>query len=164
MNEQRDAALSQAVRLREEGTPQAREQLLSLAERWPQDAAIAYQVAWAHDALGLEAEAVPFYEQALSGSGLSPEDRHGVFLGLGSTYRVLGHYDLSLATLRRGLSEFPDDAALRTFLAMALYNLGESREAVRALLHVAAATSADGHVQKYRRAIEYYAENLDETQ
>jgi hypothetical protein len=32
------------------------------------------------------------------------------------------------------------------------------------LLHVAAATSADGHVQKYRRAIEYYAENLDETQ
>lgn len=164
MNEQRDAALSQAVRLREEGTEQAREQLVSLAERYPQDAAIAYQAAWAHDALGLETEAVPFYERALSGSGLSSDDRHGVFLGLGSTYRVLGRYDLSLATLRRGLEEFPHDAALQTFLAMALYNLGESREAVRTLLNVTAATSTDRHVQRYRRAIEYYAENLDETQ
>ncbi|MGW1670008.1 tetratricopeptide repeat protein [Streptomyces sp. NPDC002324] len=164
MNQQRDAALSQAVRLREEKNPQAREQLLNLAERYPQDAAIAYQVAWAHDALGLEAEAVPFYERALNGSGLSPGERHGVFLGLGSTYRVLGRYELSLATLRRGLSEFPHDAALQTFLAMALYNLGESREAVRTLLQVTAATSEDGRVQKYRRAIEYYAEHLDEKQ
>jgi hypothetical protein len=64
MNEQHDAALSQAVRLREEGTQQACEQLLSLADRYLQDAAIACQTAWACDALGLEAKAVPFYERA----------------------------------------------------------------------------------------------------
>jgi tetratricopeptide (TPR) repeat protein len=153
-----------AVRLRAEGTPQARERLVSLVDRYPQDAAIAYQTAWAHDSAGLEAAAVPFYEQALNGSGLSADDRHGAFLGLGSTYRVLGRYDLSLATLRRGLAEFPDNMALRTFLAMALYNVGESREAVRKLLKVTASTSADPQVQAYRRAIEYYADNLDETQ
>ena len=110
-----------------EGTPQAREQLVGLVDQYPQDAVIAYQTAWAHDSAGLEAEAVPFYERALNGSGLSADDRHGAFLGLGSTYRVLGRYDLALATLRRGLAEFPDNAALRTFLAMALYNVGESR-------------------------------------
>jgi hypothetical protein len=33
----------------------------------------------------------------------------GALLGLGSTYRVLGRFDLSLATLRRGLEEFVHD-------------------------------------------------------
>jgi tetratricopeptide (TPR) repeat protein len=165
MDHERDAALAQAVRLREQGqAPQAREQLLILAERYPQDAEIAYQAAWAHDVLGLEAEAVPFYERALTGSGLSAEDRHGALLGLGSTYRVLGRFDLSLATLRRGLEEFPGDAALHAFLAMTLYNVGESGDAVGGLLKALAATSADPRVRGFRRAIEYYADNLDETQ
>ena len=47
---------------------------------------------------------------------------------------------------------------------MALYNVGESREAVRTLLKVVATTSTDPQVRKYRRAIDYYADNLDETQ
>ncbi|WP_327675512.1 tetratricopeptide repeat protein [Kitasatospora sp. NBC_00458] len=163
-DEQRTTALAQAVRLREEGTREACEQLIRLSDRYPQDAALAYQAAWAHDSLGLEAEAVPCYERALAGSGLSEEERHGALLGLGSTYRVLGRYESSLATLRRGLEEFPEDAALRTFLAMALYNTGEPREAVRTLLRVTGETSADPGVQKYRRAVEYYADHLDETQ
>jgi hypothetical protein len=52
--------------------------------------------------LRLEAEAVPFYERALNATGLSRDDRHGAFLGLGSTYRVPGRYDRSSATFRRG--------------------------------------------------------------
>jgi tetratricopeptide (TPR) repeat protein len=164
MDDERDAALSQAVRLREQGeSSRARERLLVLADRYPRDAEIAYQTAWAHDVLGLEAEAVPFYERALNGSGLSVQDRHGALLGLGSTYRVLGRFELSLATLRRGLEEFSGDAALQAFLSMALYNAGESGEAVRGLLKALAATSADPRVRGYRRAIEYYADNLDET-
>ncbi|MFJ4101010.1 tetratricopeptide repeat protein [Amycolatopsis japonica] len=108
--------------------------------------------------------AAPFSEQALAGEGLSTEDRHGVFVGLGSTYRVLGRYEESLATLRRGLGEFPDDAALRTFLAMALYNVGEAHEATGTLLKVLAATSADDGVRRYRRAVEYYADHLDDAE
>ncbi|MDN3353898.1 tetratricopeptide repeat protein [Actinomadura sp. DC4] len=164
MSDERDTALAEAVHLREQGQPaQARERLLTLADRHPQDAEIAYQTAWAHDVLGLEAEAVPFYERALSGAGLSPEDRHGAWLGLGSTFRVLGRRDEALTTLRRGLEEFAGDAALQAFLAMALYSAGEPREAVRGLLKALAATSEDGHVRAYRRAIEYYADHLDET-
>ncbi|MFE9924862.1 tetratricopeptide repeat protein [Streptomyces sp. NPDC005774] len=140
---------------------QAREQLLILAKQYPHDAEIAYQTAWVHDVLGLEEEAVPFYEQALAGPGLPEEDRHGAFLGLGSTYRVLGRYALSEQTLRWGLEEFPQDAALQAFLAMVLYNTGEGREAVGVLLKVLAATSSDRRVQDYRRAIEHYADDLD---
>ena len=162
---ERDAELAQAVQLRKQGqAEQAREQLLALAARYPQDVEIAYQTAWVHDVLGLEAEAVPFYERALAEAGLAEEDRHGAFLGLGSTHRVLGRYDLAVQTLRRGLAEFPDDPALQAFLAMALYNSGEGREAVRLLLRVLAATSSDRRVQDYRRAIEHYAEDLDGVQ
>ncbi|MFJ6432994.1 tetratricopeptide repeat protein [Streptomyces sp. NPDC091416] len=159
-----DAALARAVRLREERTPRAHEELVGLAARHPHDAALAYQAAWSHDSLGLEAEAVPFYERALNGTGLAAQDRHGAFLGLGSTLRVLGRYEEAREVLGRGLDEFAQDAALRTFLAMTLYNLGESREAVRTLLLVAAATSEDPQVQAYRPAIEYYAGRLDETE
>ncbi|MER6116580.1 tetratricopeptide repeat protein [Streptomyces sp. NPDC001743] len=159
-----DEALAEAVRLRELRTPQAHERLLSLAAGHPGHAGIAYQTAWAHDSLGLEAQAVPFYQRALDGTGLPAEDRHGAFLGLGSTLRVLGRYEEARAVLGRGLTEFTDDAALRTFLAMTLYNLGEAREAVSTLLKVTAATSADPGIQAYRRAVEHYADRLDETE
>ncbi|MER7726741.1 tetratricopeptide repeat protein [Streptomyces sp. NPDC096323] len=160
---ERDEALAEAVRLREERTPQAHERLLSLAAGRPGHAGIAYQTAWAHDSLGLEAQAVPFYERALDGTGLAAEDRHGAFLGLGSTLRVLGRYEEARAVLDSGLAEFTEDAALRTFLAMTLYNLGEAREAVGTLLKVTAATAADPRVRAYGRAIEHYADRLDET-
>ncbi len=43
-DQERDAALSRAVRLREDGrAEEARVQLLALAERYPQDAGIAYR-------------------------------------------------------------------------------------------------------------------------
>ncbi|MDP9843460.1 tetratricopeptide repeat protein [Streptosporangium lutulentum] len=157
---ERDTALAQAVRLREESKrDEAREKLLALAERYPDDAEIAYQTAWVHDTLGLEAEAARFYERALSTDGLSAEDRLGVFLGLGSTYRVLGRYQEALKTFKQGLEEYPGDKGLRTFQSMALYNVGDAREAVSKLLKLV----VEGQVvPEYGRAISYYADNLDE--
>lgn len=161
----RDAALARAVHLREQGqADQAREQLVELATRYPEDGEIAYQTAWVHDVLGLEAEAVPFYERALGSAALSPDDRHGAFLGLGSTHRVLGRAGAAVRVLRDGLEQFPDDPALQAFLAMALYNGGEGRQAVRLLLRALAATSGDRRVRDYRRAIEQYADDLDGVQ
>ncbi|MET9438354.1 tetratricopeptide repeat protein [Streptomyces sp. NPDC006551] len=163
----RDGLLAEAIRLREQGRQEeARARLVELATRYPDDAEVAYQTAWAHDVLGLEAEAVPFYERALATTGagaLSTEDRRGALLGLGSTYRVLGRYGQAVDTLRRGAEEFPDDGALRTFLAMALFNTGEHHESTRLLLNLVAATSDDAHVRRYRRAIESYARDLHET-
>jgi tetratricopeptide (TPR) repeat protein len=158
-----DPDVTHAVKLRELGTAEAAGQLATLSDAQPANAAIAYQTAWLHDALGLEAEAVPFYQRALAVEGALPaSDRYGAHLGLGSTFRGLGRYQEAIATLRRGLDEFPDDAALRSFLGMALYNVGEAREAVQTLLHVIAERSADESVQSYRRAINYYADNLDQ--
>ncbi len=155
--------LDEADRLREEGKPEeARKRLLALTAEYPGDAEVACRTAWIHDALGLESEAVPYYERALAHPELATEDRRGSLLGLGSTYRVLGRYGQAVETLRRGVEEFPDDGALRTFLAMALFNTGEHDEAMRLLLELTASTSQDPYVQQYRRAIEHYAKDLHE--
>ncbi|MGW4391233.1 tetratricopeptide repeat protein [Streptomyces sp. NPDC004685] len=160
----RDTSLARAVRLREDGLrEEAREQLVELSARFPDDAEIAYQTAWVHDALGLEADAVPYYVRALAGSGLSADDRRGVLLGLGSTYRTLGRYPEAVATLSGGVTEFPEDNALQTFLAMALYNVGRAHDGMRLLLTVLAQTSGDADLIAYRPAIEHYAKDLDAT-
>ncbi|MZD09361.1 tetratricopeptide repeat protein [Streptomyces sp. SID5785] len=160
--EQARSLLAGAVRLREEGRrEEARTVLLDLRERFPEDVAIAYQTAWVHDALGREAEAVAHYGAAVARPGLSEEDRRGALLGLGSTYRTLGRYPEAVATLSGAVAEFPGDQALRTFLAMALYNAGRAHDGMRLLLTVVAETSADPDLVAYRPAIEHYARDLD---
>ena len=52
--------------------------------------------------------------------GLSAADRLGAYVGLGSTYRVLGRYADAEKTLRQGLHEFPGNASLTAFLALGL--------------------------------------------
>lgn len=161
----RDARLAEAVALRASGDEarqqRARELLIELSTALPDDAEVAYQSAWVHDVLGLETEAVPFYERALAGTGLAESGRRGARLGHASTLRALGRYPEAVEAFRDGLAEFPDDHALRTFLAMALFNVGEHHEAMRALLETLAATSSDPGIQGYRRAIEHYAKDLD---
>ncbi|MEU8957934.1 tetratricopeptide repeat protein [Streptomyces sp. NPDC048518] len=160
----RDRLLAEAVRLREAGrSEEAKERLVALSAALPHDAEVAYQTAWVHDTLGLEAEAVPHYERALNQSGLSATDRRGALLGLGSTYRILGRYEEAVATLGGAAVEFPEDGALKTFLAMALYNTGRTHDAMEMLLRLLAATSSDPEITGYRPAIEEYAKDLDAT-
>ncbi|MFJ2766682.1 tetratricopeptide repeat protein [Streptomyces sp. NPDC087300] len=163
-NVDRDEVLAESTRLREAGRrEEAKEQLVALAARFPDDAEVAYQTAWVHDTLGLEAEAVPYYERALEAPGLTEDDRRGALLGLGSTYRTLGRYEDAVVTLTDAAAEFPDDAALKTFLAMALYNTDRAHEAMQMLLTLLAATSSAPEIVGYRPAIEFYAKDLDAT-
>lgn len=160
----RDRLLAEAVRLRETGRrEEARERLVALSSALPLDAEVAYQAAWVHDTLGLEAQAVPYYERALSGSALTDDDRRGALLGLGSTYRILGRHEEAVATLSEGVAEFPDDNGLKTFLAMALYNTGRTHDAMQLLLTLLVTTTGDPELAGYRPAIEEYAKDLDAT-
>ena len=155
--------LTRAVRLRKEGrAEEARAILLELAAERPGDPQVHYQCAWVHDSLGREREAVPYYERAIAG-GLSGRDLEGAFVGLGSTYRSLGEYGRAVETLREGVARFPENRAMEVFLAMALYNVGEHREATESLLRILAETSADRGISAYKEAILFYAGRLDET-
>lgn len=166
---------AEAVRLRRAGD---REGLRALADRHPHNPSVAYQAAWLHDTLGLEAEAVPYYEAALAApetaaaphspgapadpAALGADDRLGAHTGLGSTYRVLGRYADALAAFDRALEEYPGDPALTAFRAITLHNLGRSAEAVTDLLTLLTRTSSAPGIAEYRRALEHYAAHLDE--
>ncbi|AXN38673.1 hypothetical protein CN689_21390 [Peribacillus butanolivorans] len=134
--------------------------LMELAKQNPEDAVIQYQCAWSLDILGLESQAVPYYETALT-LGLSEEDAKGAYLGLESTYRTIGEYEKSQRTLETGLSKFPEDKALIVFRAMAFYNLGHHNLAMESLLKIIAETSKDHAIQSYAKAIEFYSDKLD---
>jgi tetratricopeptide (TPR) repeat protein len=169
--------LAEAIQLRETGRArqdqamleEARTLLLELAAAYPDEAEITYQAAIVHDNLGLERESIPFYIQTLD-QGLSGADtatklmkRERAFLGLGSTYRVLGEYQKAEETLRRGLKEFPQSRALQVFLALALYNTQKHREAMELVLTNLLETTSDEALQYYKRGLLFYATHLDET-
>lgn len=61
----------------------------------------------------------------------------------------------------RVLRAFPKRAELKVFLAMALHNLGQSKQAVELLLTVLAESSGDVQIQSYREAILFYAQDVE---
>lgn len=135
--------------------------LTSLVEQFPNDAYIHYQCALSMDMAGRETDAVPYYKKAIS-LGLDKEFLQHAYIGLGSTYRTLGKYKEAKETLQEGMGLFPNNNALRIFYAMTLYNLKEHNMAMEILLRVMVETSNDQSVQNYRKAIQFYADKLDE--
>ena len=155
--------LAAAVALRDAGElTEAKDLLVQLQRDNPDDPEVNLQCAWAHDRLGMESEAVPYYEAAIR-LGLDGADRKDALLGLGSTYRTLGRYEEALSTLDRGVEEFPDHGGMNVFRAMALYNNRRGKEACELLLRLLSETTNDETIATYRRAIEIYAADLDRT-
>lgn len=151
-----------AVALRNEGkAEEARVMLLELYEQNGNNAEILYQLAWTHDVLGREREAVPFYEKSLA-LGLPSEQRVGALLGLGSTYRTLGEYESSKAILEQAVLEYPENKGFPVFLAMTMHNLGDHSLAMGMLLKLLAETSADEGIRSYSKAISYYSDKLEQ--
>jgi tetratricopeptide (TPR) repeat protein len=154
--------LISAISLREaEKHTEARQLLLALHAEFPDDPQVNYQCAWIHDLLGLEREAIPFYEKAIQ-AGLSGDDLKSALLGLGSTYRCIGEYQKSVDTLQHALTLFPDSYEFNVFLGMAYYNIGEHAKAMQLLLNSLANTSSDDGILRYQRAIRFYSDKLNQ--
>ena len=155
--------LTSAVQLRETGKhEEARALLRELHAEFPHDPQVNLQYAWVHDLLGLEREAIPFYERAVR-SGLSGNDLQSALLGMGSTYRCIGEYQKAKETFLRALELFPERNEFKVFLAMTCYNLSEHSKAMELLLTSLVETSKDEGIVGYERAIRFYADKLVET-
>ncbi|WP_201261933.1 tetratricopeptide repeat protein [Metasolibacillus sp. FSL H7-0170] len=155
--------LNSALQLRKENKLiECNKILLQLAEQNPNNAYVNYQCAWSFDSLGEETRAVPYYEKAIQGD-LNDADMANALLGLGSTFRTLGKYEQSKEILNKAVALFPNNQALQVFYAMTLYNLNDHQKAMELLLNCLINSSSDINVQQYKRAIQFYADKLDET-
>ncbi|MED1115629.1 tetratricopeptide repeat protein [Bacillus paramycoides] len=150
--------LKQAIKLKNEKKyAQSREILIGLTN-FTRDAEVLYQCAWIHDVMGLETEAVPYYEQAIA-NGLEGESLRGAYIGLGSTYRCIGEYDKAIAVLEAGLNKFPDNDVMKVFLSIAKYNVKDHEEAMKLLLETVVKVD---EVKEFERAILFYKDHLNE--
>ncbi|KUF22818.1 tetratricopeptide repeat protein [Bacillus sp. G1(2015b)] len=156
-----ETKLLKAIELRESGHLQESNDMLTrLVEEYPDHASIHYQCAWSYDVLGKEKQAVFFYERAIE-LGLSSEELEDALLGLGSTYRTLGEYEKSKQIFLHAMEAYPDNKAIQTFYAMTLYNLKEHSKAMEILLNCLTETTNDPAILSYRKAIDFYSNQLD---
>lgn len=126
----------------------------------PLNPQLLYNVASLYDCLGLEQQAIPFYQAAINHQ-LGGQDLRDAYLGLGSTYRALGRYQESLETFDTGLRLFPNASEIRMFRAMTLYNLGHAKEAVAQLLMLLMNSNSSQEIIRYKKAITFYSDDLD---
>jgi tetratricopeptide (TPR) repeat protein len=152
--------LALAIQLRNKGKlEQSKQLLLKLIHLYPNDSEIYFHCGQVHDSMGLEKEAVEFYEKAIR-LGLKEESLKDAFVCLGSTYRVLGEYDKSLEVLTKARQQFPDYRPVQIFLALTLYSLKRYSEAMEIMLKNLIDTTDDEGLHNYQRALKYYAGHL----
>lgn len=136
-------------------------QLRAAVEAQPDDPVASFNLACALDGEGRERAAIPNYERAIA-LGLAGDDLQSALVNLGSSHRAIGDYERAVAVWRDGLARFPENRALQVFLAMGLHNLGEHSATTDLLLRQLAETSGDPWIARYRRAILFYADKLDQ--
>jgi hypothetical protein len=123
-------------------------------ERPAGDPDAVYEWASVHDFLGLEAAAVPLYEQALAG-GLAGGRRSQAIIQLASSLRNLGETRAAIDLLEGVEPDAGTGSAARAFLALALYDDGRPDAALRVALRALAPT-----LPLYSRAVTSYADEL----
>ncbi|HEY9678262.1 MAG TPA: tetratricopeptide repeat protein [Drouetiella sp.] len=154
-----EAEFEQAQNMRRSGDLEgARKILVRLCEQHPNVSKLQYSCAAVHDNLGLEKEAVPYYETALRLGGLQGPDLAGCYIGLGSTYRLLGEYKKSMEVLLEGSRAFPTTLALKVFEAMTLHEDGKHNLAIGLLIHCLIEKPGDPSITDYSRALLQYAQ------
>jgi tetratricopeptide (TPR) repeat protein len=126
---------------------------LLVAELPPGDAVGLFERASAQDSTGHADAAVPLYRAALD-AGLTGLRRREATIQLASSLRNLGNAAEAATLLHDELSVSSDelDGAVYAFLALALVDLGRSREAVGMAL-----TALSKYLPRYNRSLERYA-------
>lgn len=125
---------------------------LGLLAEYPGQPEVLYEVGGSYDTAGEEEVAAGYYETALA-AGLAGDTLRKCLLQYGSTLRILGRYDESVAALDRALDRWPDSPSVRAFHALALHAAGRSDGAVGELLALVAEHVRTPDVLRYEAAL-----------
>lgn len=123
------------------------------------DGMAAFERASSLDASDREAEAVPVYRRALT-YGLPSDVEYQALVQLGSSLRVVNDTEAAVATHRHVAELWPDRAANRLFLALALLDAGQPTAAATEALTAALTPHCETNIDEYRRALTAYTQQL----
>lgn len=132
---------------------------LAVLEQHPGNPYVLYDVGGSYDTAGEEQTALGYYERAMA-AGLAGDALRRCLLQYGSTLRILGRLDESMAALDRALAEYHDSPSVRIFHALGLHAAGRSDAAVGSLLAFAADEVRTPDVLRYEAALRGNAEYL----
>ena len=115
-----------------------------------------FERACALDSTGHSDQAAPLYRKALD-LGLTGLRRRRAVIQMASSLRNLGRAEESVSLLRAERAAGSDelDDAVSAFLALALVDTGQEREAIALAL-----TALSAHMTRYRQSLARYAEDL----
>jgi tetratricopeptide (TPR) repeat protein len=143
--------------------PDAPEQTVSyfhdLLGRQPEDRHALFAYASALDFASREAEAAPVYERAFA-AGLDGDELRQGLVQYGSTLRNLARFSDAVKALQQADDQFPGQASVKVFLALALTSAGRCHEAVQILITLALDHINRDELQYYQRALRSYAADL----
>ncbi|MGP4060348.1 tetratricopeptide repeat protein [Halobacillus sp. H74] len=152
--------MEQARQFRKEGKMSAaRNRFIELTKTFPNDALLHFECGQTHDAMGDEEEAVGYYQKAME-LGLPDEYLKDAYVCLGSTYQVLGEYELSLGVFEMGEQQFQQYAPIQVFKSLTLFHQDHPEQAYSVLLDLLIECLEDKDLHKYKRALTHYAKEL----
>jgi tetratricopeptide (TPR) repeat protein len=158
----KEKTIEQARALRQEDKlDESEELLLALLEEYPYDPMVLFEVGGTYDLMGLESEAIPYYEQAIE-EGLEGPELLECLICLGITHRAIGDFPEAVEALEQAVNDFPDDNGSKCFLALAYYSSEQYSEAVQLLLDLLLTTTNDEQILSYADTLDFYKDNLDE--
>jgi catechol 2,3-dioxygenase-like lactoylglutathione lyase family enzyme len=131
-----------------------------LSELHEHSPVVAFERAALHDSFGRPDLAIPLYEAAIAGS-VPGERRRRAVIQMASSHRNMGNAALAAKILKQELDEQTADhlsGAVRTFLALALNDLGREREALAIAL-----TALSEYLPRYNRSVARFAGEIDAT-
>jgi tetratricopeptide (TPR) repeat protein len=139
----------------------SQELLLSLLDSYPDDPVVLFEVGGSYDVMGYEEDAIPFYNQAID-AGLEGPELLECLICLGISQRAIGDIQEAVDVLESARDQFPEDSAIKAFLALAYYSDDRFEDAFQLLLELLLATTKDEQLLAYSDTLDYYRENLDE--
>ena len=157
---------ARAFELLRSGEPSSIKDALAMlrkeVEAHPEDMKALFEYAGAYDFLGREKDALPHYLKIFEqGHGCLPvDDQPRLYVQLGSTLRNLNSLPESQSILQEGMKYFPKYKALRAFLALTEYSMGNHTQAIQFLMEIALDGATDSSLIDYSRALGWYAGQL----
>jgi tetratricopeptide (TPR) repeat protein len=133
--------------------------LLQVLQHDPKNPRLYYFMGRTHHALGKFSDAIAAYDRALQ-LNLRKDEAKEAYLGMGMLLRATGKYKEANEIFKEALQRFNTYRPLRVFFALTLFNLGDYGPAFEILLRQLAETTSDESLEKHRKTMAFYADNL----